>query len=574
MSPATEHLHFRALSPTSVADVIGLFGQIRQSPGAEFFHPHPLDEAEAKRLCALTGKDYYCLAYLGEKPVGYGMLRGWDAGYAEPSLGIALDPSFIGRGLGEALTLHLHGVAASRGAASIRLKVYTRNQAARSLYLKLGYVFAPLTEGEELGRLNLAPSLRLGILARGFVLWSGGVDFLCGLISALLATPSANHADIIVFLPSLPERAFTRSYFRNIARRLWLTLTLRPDAPPPSLDAVRDRLSSLSPRIKIVEVGNDEFAHIEAVQRWGIDVAFPSLVPSDFGAACAVVGYLYDFQHRHLPAFFSPQAIRLRDQQFRYQLDHTDVVIVNARSVVDDAQRFMPGTPARLVALPFTPATNKEWIVEIPGVVARYGITGRYFIICNQFWMHKDHRTAVRAFDRLAAAHPEVQLVCTGSTADSRAPNYFPSLQAEIRRLGLDERILILGLIPKRDQIELLKGAIALIQPTLFEGGPGGGSAFDAIGLDVPVILSDIPVNREVDCGRVSFFAAGDDKALTACLLESMSRTEQRADETQLLNQTNHKLVRCGETLWNALMLARQLKGQSANRRVDASERS
>ena len=558
MLPASEHLHFRTLSPTSVADVIGLFGQIRQSPGAEFFHPHPLDEAEAERLCALTGKDYYCLAYLGEKPVGYGMLRGWDAGYAEPSLGIALDPSFIGRGLGEALTLHLHGVAASRGAASIRLKVYTRNQAARSLYLKLGYVFARLTEEEELGRLNLAPSLRLGILARGFVLWSGGVDFLCGLINALLATPSANHADIIVFLPSLPERTFTRSYFRNIARRLWLTLTLRPDAPPPSLDAVRDRLSSLSPRIKIVEVGNDEFAHIEAVRRWRIDVAFPSLAPSDFGAACAVVGYLYDFQHRHLPAFFSPQAIRLRDQQFRYQLDHTDVVIVNARSVVDDAQHFMPGTHARLVALPFTPATNKEWIVEIPGVVARYGITGRYFIICNQFWMHKDHRTAVRAFDRIAAAHPEVQLVCTGSTADSRAPNYFPSLQAEIRRLGLDERILILGLIPKRDQIELLKGAVALVQPTRFEGGPGGGAAYDAIGLDVPVIASDIPVNLEIDCGRVTFFAAGDAAALAQQMKLALQNKTTRRDDQALLIETENRTRHCGAAIWQALQAARR----------------
>ena len=63
MSPATEqqpseHLRFRPLSPAIVADVISLFGQIRQSPGADFFHPHPLDEAEGQRLCTLTGKDY------------------------------------------------------------------------------------------------------------------------------------------------------------------------------------------------------------------------------------------------------------------------------------------------------------------------------------------------------------------------------------------------------------------------------------------------------------------------------------------------------------------------------------
>jgi glycosyltransferase involved in cell wall biosynthesis len=190
--------------------------------------------------------------------------------------------------------------------------------------------------------------------------------------------------------------------------------------------------------------------------------------------------------------------------------------------------------------------------------MARYGLTGPYFIICNQFWEHKDHRTAVRAFERIAAAHPEVQLVCTGSTADSRAPNYFPSLQAEIRRLGLDERILILGLIPKRDQIELLKGAVALVQPTRFEGGPGGGAAYDAIGLDVPVIASDIPVNLEIDCGRVTFFTAGDAAALATQMELALQNKATRRDDQALLIETENRTRHCGEAIWQALQAARR----------------
>ena len=554
----TEHLRFRPLSPACIADVIGLFELIRQSPGAEFFHPHPLDEAEARRLCTLAGKDYYCLAFLGNEPVGYGMLRGWDAGFAEPSLGVALAPGYIGCGLGKALTLHLHEVATSRGATSIRLKVYTRNQAARSLYLKLGYVFAPLTEGEELGRLRLTPALRVGILTNGLVHWSGGLDFLCGLVASLLAAPAAAQAELVILLPTLPPKRWTKAYFKEIEGRLKQWLRRRPGATPPGLDSVRERLLAFGPRVKIQEIRSDAAAHAEACELLGLDVVFPSMRPEDFGPNCGVVGYLYDFQHRHLPELFSPIERVRRDRRFRSLLTGVPAVIVNARSVARDVATFVPEATAKVFTLPFTPATRPQWLQAQVGTMARYGLTGPYFIICNQFWEHKDHRTAVRAFERIAAAHPEVQLVCTGSTADSRAPNYFPSLQAEIRRLGLDERILILGLIPKRDQIELLKGAVALVQPTRFEGGPGGGAAYDAIGLDVPVIASDIPVNLEIDCGRVTFFTAGDAAALATQMELALQNKATRRDDQALLIETENRTRHCGEAIWQALQAARR----------------
>lgn len=79
-----------------------------------------------------------------------------------------------------------------------------------------------------------------------------------------------------------------------------------------------------------------------------------------------------------------------------------------------------------------------------------------------------------------------------------------------IFELGIDQKVRILGLIPKVDQIALMRGSLALIQPTLFEGGPGGGAVYDAVGLGVPCIVSDIDVNREIDEDAVCFFKTGD----------------------------------------------------------------
>ena len=552
-------LRFEAVTPAHFEDLLACFESLRSSPAAAFFHPHPLDRDEAVRRSSYAGKDYYCLAYLGSRPAGYGMLRGWDEGYAEPSLGIALLPEFQGRGLGRKLTEHLHGVASARGAASIRLKVYTRNQAARSLYLKLGYAMTPIADGEELGRIILTPSMRIGILTSGLIHWAGGLDFLCGLINSLLAAPSAKNAELVVLLPTLPPKRWSKAYFKDIEDRLKQVIRRRVRAKPPGMDAVRERLLAFGPRLRIHEIRSDAEAHAEASRQLKLDAVFPSMRPADFGPECGVVGYLYDFQHRHLPGLFSPVDRARRDRRFRELLTGVSAVIVNARCVAQDVRDFVPEATARVFTLPFAPAARPEWLPDLDGTAARYELDGPYFIVCNQFWEHKNHRTAFRAFARIAAEHPTVRLVCTGSTTDSRSPDYFPSLQEEIRQQGFAERVRILGLIPKRDQVELLKGSVALIQPTLFEGGPGGGAAYDAIGLDVPVLISDIPVNREIDCGDVSFFAPTDDAALARLMGESLDKTPTRRPPEALLANGQAKIAAVGEILWSALQASRSV---------------
>lgn len=84
------------------------------------------------------------------------MLRGWDAGYTTPTLGIAVSRAARGRGLGELFMRYMHHVAETKGVTSIRLKVYPENLAAISMYRKLGYVFVEeLEENQHVGVLSL-----------------------------------------------------------------------------------------------------------------------------------------------------------------------------------------------------------------------------------------------------------------------------------------------------------------------------------------------------------------------------------------------------------------------------------
>ena len=43
-----------------------------------------------------------------------------------------------------------------------------------------------------------------------------------------------------------------------------------------------------------------------------------------------------------------------------------------------------------------------------------------------------------------------------------------------------------------------MKNSEVLIQASLFEGGPGGGSSYEAMSLNVPIFASNIKVNLEM----------------------------------------------------------------------------
>ena len=97
-------------------------------------------------------------------------------------------------------------------------------------------------------------------------------------------------------------------------------------------------------------------------------------------------------------------------------------------------------------------------------------------------------------------------MICTGKTHDSRFPNYFKNLTKNFEVLIKNGRLKILNLIPRTDQLSLMKNSIAVVQPTLYEGGPGGFSTYEALAIGKKVIISDIPINKEINSNNLYFF--------------------------------------------------------------------
>jgi GNAT superfamily N-acetyltransferase len=136
-------LEFRRAEPGLAAALGSFLRELAAGGDEEQFHPHPLDDAAAREVCDYAGADVYLVGLEG------------DAGFAVPSVGIAVRASARGRGIGRALMGRLHEEAAARGAARVRLRAHPDNLAALRLYRSLGYGFDGEEEGQLVGILEL-----------------------------------------------------------------------------------------------------------------------------------------------------------------------------------------------------------------------------------------------------------------------------------------------------------------------------------------------------------------------------------------------------------------------------------
>ncbi len=276
------------------------------------------------------------------------------------------------------------------------------------------------------------------------------------------------------------------------------------------------------------------------------------------------IGYIPDFQHRYLPQFFDRNEIVRRDLQFSRMYDEAPVIIVNSQAAKSDIDRFYNREGAAVISLPFAPIPEPEWLVDTEENFKElrdcYQLPSRYFVISNQFWIHKSHMTAFKAFKMLLdqTESRDLGLVCTGKTEDYRQPQYFDHLLKELKELNLLNHVRILGYIPKNDQIQIMRRAIANIQPTLFEGGPGGGSVYNAVALGVVSIISDIPINREIKEDTVIFFKKGSAEDLAQKMLDQLrvGKSNPAAGKDQLEQRGRARKMELGKALWKAIHTA------------------
>jgi glycosyltransferase involved in cell wall biosynthesis len=210
--------------------------------------------------------------------------------------------------------------------------------------------------------------------------------------------------------------------------------------------------------------------------------------------------WIPDFQHKYLPDLFSSQEIAARDDLCCRIAAQSKFIFCSSRAVEKDFWRFYPDSKAITSVLSLRVSPEEDWYAGNPSAVQeKYGLPERFVLCSNQFWVHKNHRCLFEAIALLRRAGEDVHLTCTGFTHDYRNPGYVEDLLHYIDELGIADLVHILGLVPRPDQIQLIRRSLFVVQPSLFEGLSLIVQECRALGKSI--IMSDIDVLLEYESG-------------------------------------------------------------------------
>lgn len=244
-----------------------------------------------------------------------------------------------------------------------------------------------------------------------------------------------------------------------------------------------------------------------------------------------LIGWIPDFQYLHLPEMSEADYVKRCADYHMQLIAQSKVLLVSSNDVLKDLKGFSPAAAAKAHVVSFVaqiPANVYE--TRPSGICQKYGLPERFFFLPNQFWRHKNHAVVIQALQILAKRSSDITVVCTGSTYDSRNPKFFSSILTDVAMAGVHNQFRILGMVPRPDVFPLQRQALAILQPSLFEGW--STSIEEAKSLGKRVVVSNLAVHREQNPVG-DFFDPHDPLSLANCL-ETVAKSAAPGPDLQL----------------------------------------
>ncbi len=349
--------------------------------------------------------------------------------------------------------------------------------------------------------------------------WIGGSYYLLNLISALKVLDDHERPKLTVFASSDDELelvralAYPRATYRvlaeprpslrlRIANRVARKLVGRPVKPPPAIEE-------------------------------DLDVIYPASLHAKFRKIPHRLFWFPDFQEEYLPEMFGHQKVQNRRDYRGRVAKQARHIVFSSRDAERDFRRFYPESKAVSHVLNFAVTHPAYEQLDLDQLRQKYELGARpFFLVSNQFWKHKNHGLVVEALKQLkdASSDHDVLVCFSGKEADARNPDYSRHIRSTVERHGLHDDVRFLGFIDREEQLALMKGSLAVIQPSLFEGW--STVIEDAKALGVPVIASDLAVHVEQLGDSGVYFPRSDAGALAEKMQRQLDgASEHAADE-------------------------------------------
>jgi glycosyltransferase involved in cell wall biosynthesis len=355
--------------------------------------------------------------------------------------------------------------------------------------------------------------MRIGVVDRGVAGWTGGGTFSRSIVASLALAAPENE---LFFLSNTaaappPSKLLPLAPVDPLPFETWFLRKLgRPDrgARMPGETEVRSAL-------RLRDLSDPAYV----AKRAGLDALVPAtFIPANPGRL-KTISWIADFQHLHLPQYFTQAERDYRDKWFLELARRSSRLMLSSNAALHDFQAFAPRYADKARVVRFASLLAQQAAFADPAAaVARYHLPAKFALVVNQFWGHKNHGLVVEALALLLERGLRIPMVFLGMPADYRDPENatLSRLFQQIAARGLAGQIIILGHVPRADLVDLLRGAAVVIQPSRFEGW--NTTVEDAKALARPLLCSDLIVHREQAPSALGFFDCDDAQGLSALL--------------------------------------------------------
>lgn len=266
----------------------------------------------------------------------------------------------------------------------------------------------------------------------------------------------------------------------------------------------QQRARGLAPTARILEVAAGEYTvgeHVRlplALWKEELDlVHIPHYVVPLFLRKPVVVTVHDIIQLYYPPPHRQQAAVRYLRFFIGRALRRARRVITVSRTSRNDLVRLFGADPGRIAVVPngVDPAlAERPPREELEALKERYGLKPPLLLAVGNDKPHKNADMALRAF-RWAVQHRKIpgQLVMVGGILPG-AP-----LSARAQRMGLGDRVRVLGRVPWRELVGLYHLSSALVHVALYEGF--GLPVLEAMCAGLPVVTSNLGAMRELGEG-------------------------------------------------------------------------
>lgn len=341
---------------------------------------------------------------------------------------------------------------------------------------------------------------RIGLLVLGGYDWVGGLYYTLNLIKSLNVLPENEKPEIFAFwgndiaLKHLEELNYP---FLHIH--------------PYNKSGKEKYLSKASQLI----FGSDPRAK-RLINEFKLDGIYPYNYPVKVDTDKKVVAWFPDFQHKFLPHLFTEKDVNQRDEYLDKIQTRIKDIVFSSHTAQNHYKKYYPESSLIQHVVQFCSVIDFQ-LPEISDLKEKYSIEKPFFLVSNQFWKHKNHLVVFKSVERLLEkGNLDFDIIFTGKEEDPRNPNYMGELRAMVENKGLGANMKFLGFISREDQLGLMRGCLAVIQPSYFEGW--GTVVEDAKTLNVQTIASDIEIHHEQLEDNAYYFGKDDFEKLADIL--------------------------------------------------------